>query len=96
MKVSEFLSPLFAGYRSLRPTQGKGHHNLISARVRSLLANALGVKKLRYAAYHNIPKDPMHNGAFHICVEGLSEAQKRRESPDPEVLCIGLADGCQF
>ena len=54
------------------------------------------MKKLRYAAYHNMPKDPMHNGAFHICVEGLSEAQKRRESPDPEVLYIGVQMGANF
>ena len=98
--VNEFLSPLIAanseGYQKLRPTQGEGHRNLISARVRSLLANALGVKKFRYAAYRNMPKDPMHNGIFHICVEGLLEAQKRRERLDPEVLYIGVQMGANF
>ena len=44
--VNEHLSPLIAvnseGYRKLRPNQGDGHRNIISAKVLSLLSNALG------------------------------------------------------
>ena len=96
---NEFLSPLIAmnsdGCRKVCPNQGEGQRNLISARVRVLLSNALGVKKFRYSAYRNKPKDPMRNSIFHICVEGLFfESQKERL--DPEVLYIGAQMGASF
>ena len=96
MNVSEHLSLLIAvnaeGCRKLRPNQGQGdrHRNIIRAKlVRSLLSNALGVKKFKYVACRNMPRDPMRHGAFHICVEGLFESQQKRERLDPEVLYIG-------
>ena len=86
MNVNEFLSPLIAvssqGYRKLRPTQGEGHRNLISARVRSLLANKLGVRSSRYAAYRNMPRP-------------FGGAEKRGRL-DPEVLYVGAQMGANF
>ena len=100
MNINEHLSPLIAvnsdGYRKLPPTQGDGHRKIISAKVRSLLANALGMKNLKYVAYRNTPRDPMRDGVFLICVEGLLEAQKKRERLDPEVLYIGMQMGTSF
>ena len=52
MNVNEFLTPLIAvnndGFRKVRPNQGEGQRSLISSKVRSLLSNALGIKKYRY------------------------------------------------
>ena len=92
MNVSEFLSPLIAvnsdGYRQVRPNQGEGQRNLISARVRMLLSHALGVKKFRYTPYRNMPKD--------VITEGGSEGQKKQERIHPEVRYIGVQMGVQF
>ena len=100
MKVNEFHSPLIAvnsdGFREVRPNQREGQRSLISSRVRLLLSNALGVKKFRYTAYRNMPKEVIKDGIFHICVEGLFEGQKKRERIDPEVLYIGMQVGVQF
>ena len=83
MHVNEFLSPLIAvnpdAYRKIRPSQGEGQGNISGARVRVLLSNSLGVKKFRCTAYRNMPRDPMHSGVFHICVEGFFESQQKRE-----------------
>ena len=46
--------------------------------------------------YRNMPRDPVHDGVFHICVEGLLEAQKKRERLDPEVVYIGMQMGASF
>ena len=100
MNGREHLAPPIAvsseGYRELRPNQGDGHRNIMSAKVRSLLSNALGVKKFTYVACRNMPKDPTRNGTFHVCVEGLFEAQKKRERLHPEVLHIGVQMGANF
>ena len=84
MNVNEHLAPLIAvnsdGYRKLRPNQSNGHRSIIRAKVRSLISNALGVKKFRYVAYRNMPRDPVQNGTIHICVEGLFETQEERPS----------------
>ena len=53
MNINERLFPLIAVnsyvYRKLRPSQGDGHRKIISAKVRSPLSNALGMKKFKYA-----------------------------------------------
>ena len=74
MNVNEHLAPLIAlnseGYGKLRPNQGEGHRSIISAKVRSLISNALGIKKFKYVAYRNMPREPIQTGALCICVEG--------------------------
>ena len=41
--------------------------------------NSIGVKKFRYTAYRNMPRGPMRNGVFHMCIEGFFESQQKRE-----------------
>ena len=98
MNVNEHLSPLVAvnseGYRKLRPSQGDGYQNIISAKVQSLHSNALGVKKFKYVACRNPPKDPMQNGTRHICVEGLFESKRRRSGNVSILKCS--TSGCRW
>ena len=99
MNVSEFLTPFIAvnedGYRKLRPNQGAGQRGLISTRVRSLLSNALGIKKYCYVSYRDMPKDRVVDGV-HICLEGLYEGQQRRDRLDPELMYLAVQTGLQF
>ena len=78
MNVNEFLTPFIAvsedGYRKLRPNQGAGQRSLISSRVRSLLSNALGIKKYRYVSYREMPKERLVDGVYHICLEDSMKA----------------------
>ena len=101
MNVNEFLSPITAvnsdGYRKDRPSHGEGQRNLISARVRLLLSNAIGIKTFRYCSYRNMPRDNVvKDGIYHICIEGMLEGQKKRERIDPEVMYIAMQMGVQL
>ena len=97
MNVNEFLTPFIAvnedGYRKLRPNQGAGERSLISARVRSLLSNALGIRKYRYVSYRDMPKERLVDGIYHICLEGLYEGQQRRDRLDPELMYLATQTG---
>ena len=68
---------------------------MISSRPRLLYSNALGVKKFRYMALKNMPPEVIKDGVYHICVEGLLEAQQKRERLNPEALFMHMsAYGC--
>ena len=100
MNVNDYLTPFVAvnndGYRELRPSQGPGQRSMISSKVRSLLSNALGIKKYRYVGYPNMPKERMVGGIYHICLEGLFEGQQRRNRVDPEQMYIASQMGLQL
>ena len=69
---------------------------MISSRVRSLLSNALGIKKYRYVGYRNLPRERTVDGVYHICLEGLFEGQQRRQRLDPELLYLAIQMGLQL
>ena len=96
----EFLTPFIAvnndGFRKIRPNQGEGQRSMISSRVRSLLSNALGIKKYRYVGYQHFPEERTVDGVCHICLEGLFEGQQRRQRLDPELLYLAIQMGLQL
>ena len=100
MNVKDYLTPFFAvnndGYRELRPNQGDGQRSMISSKVRSLLSNALGIKKYRYVGYRNMPRESVVDGIYHICLEGFYEGQQRRNRADPELMYIASQMGLQL
>ena len=100
MNVNEFLTPFIAvnedGYRKIRPNQGAGQRGMISTRVRSLLSNALGIKKYRYVGYRDMPKERLVDGVYHICLEGLYEGQQRRDRMDPEMMYLAVQTGLRL
>ena len=100
MNINEFLMPFIAvnedGYRKIRPNQGAGQRNLISARVRALLSNALGIKKYRYLSYREMPTERVIDGVYHVCLEGLYEGQQRRDRMGPELMYLAVQTGLQL
>ena len=100
MNVNEFLTPVVAvksdGMRTIRPNKGEGHRGLISSQLRLLYSNALGIKKFRYVAYKSMPSQVVQDGVYHICIEGLLEAQQKRARLNPEALYICQHMGMQF
>ena len=101
MNVNEFLAPFIAvnsdgGMRAIRPSSGEGRRGLIRSRLRLLYSNALGVKKFRYVAYKNMPTEVVKDGVYRICIEGLLEAQQKRDRLNPEALYTCQHMGVQF
>ena len=100
MNVNEFLTPFIAvnndGYRKVRPNQGDGQRSLIRSRARSLLSNALGIKKDCYVGYWNLPRERTVDGVYHICLEGIFEGQQRRQRLHPELLYLAIQMGLQL
>ena len=82
--------------RTIRPNTGEGHRGLISSRLRLLYSNALGIKKFRYVAFKNMPPEVDKDGVYHICIEGLLEAQQKRDRLNPQALFICQHMGAQF
>ena len=100
MNANEFLAPLIAvnsdGVRAIRPNTGEGPWRLLSSRLRLLCSNALGIKKFLYVASKNMAPEVEKDGVYHICVEGLLEAQQNCDRLNPEALFISQHMGAQF